>query len=96
VTGSYDKLTGILAAASLETKSLLTPRCTRRLSHTVTTTITTTMRVIYGVHNDTADAWALTLESVTACFTDLDVLVLFVTQGTDAGSTFNIYAADFA
>ncbi len=51
-------------------------------TNTVTTTVTTTVWVISGVHNDTTDTWALTLVAVTTSFTDLDVLVLFVTDNT--------------
>jgi isopropylmalate/homocitrate/citramalate synthase len=83
VTASYNHVAGALTAAGLETKGLLTPRRTRRLSHTVTTTVTTTVWVIYGVHNDTTDAWALALVAVATGFTDLDVLVLFVADDTN-------------
>src|ERR1044072_6726149 len=79
VTASYDHVASRLAAAGLDTKRLLPPWCTRRLSHTVTTTITTTVWVVYSVHNDTADTWAYTHVTTTTSFTDLDVLVLVVT-----------------
>ena len=49
---------------------------------TVTTTITTTMRVISGVHNHATYAWALAEVTVTTGFTDFDVLVLLVTDDT--------------
>src|SRR4051812_30027750 len=90
VTASYDKLTGVLATTSLQTQSLLTPRRTGRLTHTVTTTVTTTMWVVYGVHNNTTDTRAFTQVTVTTGFTDLDVLVLFVTDGTEARSTLQV------
>jgi hypothetical protein len=42
------------------------------------TTVTTTVWVIYGVHNHTANAWANTHAALAASRTDLDVLVLLV------------------
>jgi hypothetical protein len=59
MTASYNELSSGLAAAGLVAQGLLTPRRTRRFSHTVTTTVTTTMRVIDSVHNDTTDTRAL-------------------------------------
>ena len=60
MTGSYDHAGNIFAASGFEAKCLLAPWRTRCLSHTVTTTVTTTVRVIYGVHNHTTYTWALT------------------------------------
>ena len=54
---------------------------------TVTTTITTTMWVIGGVHNDTTNTRALTKMTVTTGFTDLNVLVLLVTNNAHASGT---------
>jgi hypothetical protein len=61
----------------------------------VTTTIATTMWVISSVHNNTTDTWTLTTKAVTTGFTDLNVLVLFVTDNTEGCSTFNVYLTDF-
>ena len=96
MTAPYDKLAGDLAAAGLKAKSLLAPRCLRRFTHTVTTTVTTTMRVIGGVHNDTTDRWALTQVAAAAGFTDFDVLVLLVADNTERSRTVFINKADFA
>jgi hypothetical protein len=52
-------------------------------SDAVTPTITTTMRVINSIHNDSSNAWSDTLITVTTSFTDLNVLVLFVTDATN-------------
>jgi hypothetical protein len=48
----------------------------------VTATVTTTVWVIYGVHDNTTYAWANTLATVTTSRTDLNVLVLNVTDDT--------------
>jgi len=50
----------------------------------VTTTVTTTMRVVYGVHNDTTDGRALAKVARTAGFSDFDILVLLVADDTDS------------
>jgi hypothetical protein len=50
----------------------------------VTTTVTTTVWVVNGVHDNTTDTWALTQVTRTTSLTDLDVLVLFVTDDTDS------------
>src|ERR1700760_4710613 len=55
VTASYDELRCCLTAAGLKAKRLLTPRRTRILSGTMATTVTTTVRVICGIHDDTTD-----------------------------------------
>ena len=70
--------------------------CVGALRHTVTTTVTTTVWVISGVHNNTTDTWALTLVAVTTGFTDLNVLVLLVADDTDDSRTFSVDQADFA
>ena len=54
------------------------------MTATRSSAFTTTMRVISCVHNDTADRWANTLAAITTSFTNLDVLMLLVTNGTDA------------
>lgn len=65
-------------------------------ANAVTTTVTTTMRVIDSVHDDTADTRTLTLVTVAAGLANLDVLVLFVADNTQAGGTIFIDEADFA
>jgi hypothetical protein len=54
----------------------------------VTSTVTTTVRVICGVHNNTTNTRANTLAAVATSRTDLDVLVLNVTDNTESSSYF--------
>jgi hypothetical protein len=61
----------------------------------MTTTVTTTMWVVNSVHNNTADAWADAHAALAACRTDFDVLVLFVTDNTDASHALEAEFADF-
>jgi hypothetical protein len=82
MAASYDKLAGVLTAACLVAQGLLAPWGTRRFGHTVTTTVTTTVRVVGSILNDTTNGWTNTLTTAAAGFTDLDVLVLFVTDYT--------------
>jgi len=58
MSASYNKLAGVLTAAGLKAKRLLTPWGARRLGHTVTATVTTTVWVVDCIHNNTADRWA--------------------------------------
>jgi hypothetical protein len=51
----------------------------------VTTTVTTTMRVIGGVHNHAANRRTETFTASTSCFTDFNVLVLLIADATDTG-----------
>jgi hypothetical protein len=51
----------------------------------VATTVTTTVRVIYGVHYHTANARANALTAITASRPNFYVLVLFVTHRTKGG-----------
>jgi hypothetical protein len=53
----------------------------------VTTTVTTTVWVVYCVHNDTTDAWTLAKMAIATSFSDFDVLVLLVAEYTDSSST---------
>src|SRR5690606_35578527 len=76
--------------------SLLTPWSNWCARHTVTTTITTTVWVIGCVHNDTTYTWALALQTLTTSFTDLDVLVLFVTDRAHRCGASQVDQADFA
>jgi hypothetical protein len=48
----------------------------------MSTTVTTTVWVVCGVHNNTANGWANTLASVATSRTNLDVLVLDVANHT--------------
>jgi hypothetical protein len=61
----------------------------------VTTTVTTTVRVVNGVHNDTADAWTFTEVAITTSLTDLYVLVLFVADNAKRGGALHVHQADF-
>jgi hypothetical protein len=88
VTAPYDKLRCALAAAGLKTKRLLAPRRPRRLSHAVTSTVTTTVWVVDGVHNDAANGRAYAHMALTASFADLDILVLLVAEAAEAGVAF--------
>src|SRR5690349_10015911 len=54
------------------------------------------MRVVNRVHNNTTNAWADTLAAVTAGRTNLNVLVLDVTDGAKSGSRFKTEAANLA
>ena len=48
----------------------------------MTSTVTTTVRVICGVHNNTTDSWADTLATLTSGRSDFNILVLNVTNNT--------------
>jgi hypothetical protein len=96
VAASYDHIVSALAAASLKPKRLLTPWGTRRFGHTVTTTVTTTVRVIDCVHDHTAHAWALAQVAIATSLTDLHILVLFVADNTDRSRASQEEPADFA
>jgi hypothetical protein len=61
----------------------------------VTTTVTTTVWVVYGVHNNTTYRWANTHVALTTGFTDLNVLVLLVAYNAKASGTFQVYEAYF-
>ena len=84
MTAPYDKLEwyscggGSCSQGSSGPKAYAAP-----LAIPVTATVTTTVRVVDSVHNDTTDTWALTLVAVAASFTNLDVLVLLVADDTD-------------
>jgi hypothetical protein len=95
MTGSHNKFAANLAAAGLIAQGFLAPGRTRIFSRTVTTTVTTTMRVVGSVHDDTADRRANAHMALTAGFADLDILMLFITDGADGCHTFNINQADF-
>jgi hypothetical protein len=69
--------------ASTEAESELTPWCTRSFTGTVTATVTTTVWVVTCVHNNTTNCWTDTFAAFAACGTNLDVLMLFVTDYTD-------------
>jgi hypothetical protein len=62
----------------------------------VTTTVTTTVGVVNSVHDNTTDTWALTQVARTTSLTDLDVLVLFVTNDTDSSGAVQVHQANFA
>jgi hypothetical protein len=62
----------------------------------VTTTVTTTVWMVNGVHDDTTHRWALTEVTRTTSLTDLDVLVLFVTDDTDSSGAVQVDQTDFA
>jgi hypothetical protein len=49
----------------------------------VTTTITTTMRVINGVHNNTTNARTLAQVTGTTSLADFHILMLFVADDAD-------------
>src|SRR5687768_513579 len=89
-------LAGVFATASTVTKCQLTPWRARCFTSTVTSTVTTTVWVVCGVHNNTTDTWTNTLASVATSRTDLDVLMLYVTDDTKCRSCFQAEAAYFA
>ena len=86
----------IFATSGAVAKGELTPRSTWWLTGTVPTTVTTTVWVINSVHDDTTNSWADTHATLASGRTDLDVLVLFVTDNTDARHTLKSETADFA
>jgi hypothetical protein len=102
VTASYDELTSTLATAGFVTQSLLTPRSLRggtvvlTTTDTVTATVTTTMRVVGGIHDDTADSWADALVAIATGLTDLDVLVLLVADNSETSGAIFVHQAEFA
>ena len=101
MTGPYDKLGRALAATGLVAQRLLAPRCLRRgavvlaAANTMTATVTTAVRVVGGVHDDTADRRTLAFVAVAASFTDLDVLVLLVANNTEGSRAILIDQTDF-
>src|SRR5882757_6817276 len=82
MTAPYDELGCGFAAAGLEAQSLLAPWGAWVFTHTMTATVTTTVRVVGSIHDDTTNTWADTLVTRTASFADFDVLVLFVPNNT--------------
>jgi cytochrome bd-type quinol oxidase subunit 1 len=86
VSASYNKLSSTLAASGFKTKRLLTPRGAWSFRHTVTATISTTVRVINSIHNYATDRWSDTFVARAAGFSNFDVLVLLVTNDAHAGA----------
>ena len=52
------------------------------------TTVTTTVRVIYGILDDTANSWTNAFAALAAGAPDLDVLVLNITDDANGCLTF--------
>jgi hypothetical protein len=61
----------------------------------VATTVTTTMRVIYSVHDNTTNTWALAEVTASTGFTDFDVLVLLISNNANCCSAVEVYEAYF-
>ena len=62
----------------------------------MSTTITTTVWVVRGVHDHTTNSWADTLVAAAAGFADFYVLVLLVAKHANAGGALNINQTHFA
>lgn len=91
MAGSYNKLVADFAAAGLIAQGLLAPRRCGWTSHTVSTAVTTTVRVVGGVHYHTANAGTEAHMAFAAGTADLNILVLFVAYYADCGHTVDIY-----
>ena len=78
----------LLTLSGLKTKSWLTPRSGRPGTSNRCLTFTTTMRMVVGVHDGTANGRSPTHMSLTSSLTDLNKAVVSVTNGTD-GCTAN-------
>jgi len=57
------------------------------MTATTCASLTTTMWVIYGVHNNTADSWADTQPTTTSSLTDIDACVVVVSDNAYGGAT---------
>ncbi len=75
MAGSYYKFVSAFTASGFVTEGFLAPRCPRVLAHTVPTTITATMRVVSGVHYDTADGWPSAHVTAASRLAKLNILV---------------------
>jgi hypothetical protein len=58
--------------------------------------VTAAVRMVYGIHHDTADSRSYSFTAFAAGRTDLYILVLFITDGADARRAFKPEFADFA
>jgi hypothetical protein len=95
VAGSYDKLTANIAAAGFIPKGFLAPRCPGVFFSTVLT-LATTMRMVSGGHDYTADRWPDTHVTLAAGLADLDILMLLIAHGANRGHTVNVYHSNFS
>src|SRR3989344_1261721 len=87
MTGFNNKLSCTLAASGFIAQSFLAPWCTRVFAHTMSSTVTTAMRVICGVHNNSTNRGADALTAIAPGFPNLDILMLFVTHAADVSTT---------
>jgi hypothetical protein len=90
-----DHFADVFTSACAVTKCQLTPWSLWWFTRSVTSTVTTTVRVICGIHDNTTDAWANTLATVTTSRTDLNVLVLDVTNNTECSCCFQSETTNF-
>src|SRR6266496_580278 len=96
MAASYDHLASGFAASGTITERQLTPRTARRLACTMAATVTTTVRVVGGVHDNATNGWANAHATFATGRADLDVLVLLVANHTEGSHTFDTEAANFA
>src|SRR5688572_3138780 len=95
MTASYYVLSGTLASPGFVTQGFLTPRCNWSSRHSVTSTVTTTVWVVYGVHNNTAYGRSNTLTAITSSLTNLLVLMLHISNSTDVSHSIQVNQANF-
>jgi hypothetical protein len=96
MTALYNEFGRGLAAAGFVTQGFLSPGRCRRTGHAVTAAITTTVRVVGGRHDYAANGRPDTHVAFAASLTNLYVLVLLVTDGTNGSHGVNTYQAHLA
>src|SRR5699024_7269987 len=89
IASSYDELVGLFVLLScLQTKCRLAPRCTRTRTSDTGLAFTTTMRMVVGVHNRTADCRSDTHVTLASSFTDVDKVVVAVANYADRSAAY--------
>lgn len=86
MAASYDKFVALFAASGLVPQGLLAPWCAwsctvvLAATDTVPTTVSSTVRVVCRVHNNSTDRRSDTAFAVSSSLANLDVLMLLVTD----------------
>lgn len=96
MTGAYDEFISVTPMPRLITQCFLSPWRNRRPSHPVTAAVTAAMRVVGGIHYDTADSRPDAFAPSAAGLTDFDILVLFIAYNTNCGHAVGVNHPDFA
>lgn len=96
MTTADDKFIACPAGAGFVAEGFLAPWGARVFAHTMPAAITTAVWVIGSVHDNAADGGANALVPCAAGFADLDVLMLFIADGTKTSGAIHMYHADLA